>query len=437
LFYIMASITNGISGIIISIIMRLEIDQSCNRLICTENCNIYLLWITLHGLLMIFFLIMPTILGSYGNYLIPIYLGASEVIYPRINNMSVLIVPVSYIIIMLSLIYEYGNGIGWTLYPPLSTSLSLDMSLNLILYSLLVSGISTSLTSINFIVTLHIWKPIIIPLIYMDIYLWSLVLIGYLLIIVLPILRGSLLMILSDVEYNTIFIDPLYGGDPIFYQHLFWFFGHPEVYILIIPGFGLLSAILCEHLNGILYGYQSMILAMSCIIYLGSLVWSHHMFVIGMEIDSRAYFMSSTMLISIPTGSKIFNWLCTLVNRYPVLLNNMCIMYIKMFLIMFTFGGSTGIILGNNVIDISLHDSYYVVSHFHIVLSIGSILSILIGVCYYQEYHVSSSCSISNVLSSFHSISLINGILVTFIPMHLICFNTLPRRISDFPDSIN
>jgi heme/copper-type cytochrome/quinol oxidase subunit 1 len=274
--------------------MRLELDSSSNRIMCIENINIYLLSITLHGLLMIFFLIMPALIGSYGNYLIPIYLGASEVIYPRINNMSVLIIPSSYTIILLSMICEYGSGIGWTLYPPLSTSLMTltSIGIDLILYSLLLLGISTSLTSINFIVTLHIWKPTIIPLSNMDIYIWSLVLIGYMLILVLPILTGSLLMILCDLHYNTLFFDALYGGDPIFYQHIFWFFGHPEVHILIVPGFGLISNILSEHFNVILFGYQSMILAMSCISYLGSLVWSHHMFTVGIEIDSIAYFMS-------------------------------------------------------------------------------------------------------------------------------------------------
>jgi len=333
---------------------------------------------------MIFFLIMPTLMGSYGNYLVPIYLSASEVVYPRINNISVLIIPSSYTIIMSAMICEYGSGIGWTLYPPLSTSnMTLTcVGIDLILYSLLVSGVSTSLTSLNFIVTLHIWKPTIIPLSSMDVYVWSLVLVGYMLIIVLPILTGSLLMVLCDLHYNTVFFDSLYGGDPVFYQHIFWFFGHPEVYILIIPGFGLLSNVLSEYVNVILYGYQSMLLAMSCISYLGSLVWSHHMFVVGMEIDSRAYFMTSTMLISLPTGCKIFNWLCTSVNGYHmyISINNICIMYIKMFLLMFNIGGISGIILGNNVIDISLHDSYYVVSHFHVVLSLGSILSLILGI---------------------------------------------------------
>jgi len=361
-YYLLVSITFGISGTIISLMIRFELDSSSNRIMSYENLNIYLLCITLHGLLMIFYLVMPILIGSYGNYLLPICLGASEIIYPRINNISILIIPTTYEIIMLSMICEYGIGIGWTLYPPLSTS-------------------------INLIVTLHIWKPLILTFSNIDIYVWSLILIGYMLIIVLPILAGSLLMILSDLHYNTIFFDSLYGGDPIFYQHIFWFFAHPEVYILMIPSFGLLSNILSEHINVILFGYQSMILAMSCITYLGSLVWSHHMFTIGMEIDSKTYFISSTLLISLPTSSKMFNWLCTYLNTYLILrINNLSIIYIKMFLIMFTLGGSTGLILGNNVIDISLHDTYYIVAHFHIVLSLGTIMTIFIGLSSYQEY---------------------------------------------------
>jgi cytochrome c oxidase subunit 1 len=243
----------------------------------------------------------------------PIYLGASEVIYPRLNNISVLIIPSSYTLMVLSMISEYGSGVGWTLYPPLSTSLMTltSVGMDLILYSLLVSGISTSLTSVNFIVTLHVWKPVIIPLSSMDIYVWSLVLVGYMLVVVLPILTGAIVMLITDLQYNTVFFDPLYGGDPVFYQHVFWFFGHPEVYVLIIPGFGLVSNVMGELMNVLIFGNQSMILAQSCITYIGSLVWSHHMFVVGMELDSRGYFMTATMLISLPTGCKIFSWLCS------------------------------------------------------------------------------------------------------------------------------
>jgi cytochrome c oxidase subunit 1 len=208
-YYLLVSITFGISGTIISLMIRFELDSSSNRIMSYENLNIYLLCITLHGLLMIFYLVMPFLIGSYGNYLLPICLGASEVVYPRINNISYLIIPSTYEIIMLSMICEYGIGIGWTLYPPLSTSIITltSIGIDLILYSLLISGISTTLTSINLIVTLHIWKPLILTFSNIDIYVWSLVLVGYMLIIVLPILAGSLLMILSDLHYNTVFFD--------------------------------------------------------------------------------------------------------------------------------------------------------------------------------------------------------------------------------------
>jgi cytochrome c oxidase subunit 1 len=438
LYYLVVSLTFGISGTILSLMMRFELDSSSNRILTYENINFYLLAITLHGLIMIFFLVMPTLIGAYGNYLVPVYLGASEVVYPRINNLSVLIMPTSYTILIGCLITEYGIGIGWTLYPPLSTSIMTltTVGIDLILYSLLVTGISSTLTSVNFIVTLHIWKSTIIPLSSMDIYVWSLVLVGYLLIVVLPILGGSLLMILCDLHYNTIFFDPLYGGDPVFYQHVFWYFGHPEVYILIVPGFGLISNVLSELISVILFGSQSMILAMISIAYLGSLVWSHHMFTVGLEIDSRAYFMSLTLLISIPTASKIFNWLSTYLNSYNNIYS-LLLIYIKMFMLMFTLGGSSGLILSNTVIDISLHDTYYVVSHFHVVLSLGSILSLILGIIAYQEYLLLLIISVTNVLSLYHLTSIFIGIFVTFMPMHLLSFNTLPRRISDFPDSLN
>jgi len=333
---------------------------------------------------------------------------------------------------------EYGNGIGWTLYPPLSSILITltDIGIDLILCSLLISGISTSFTSTNFILTLLIWKIIIISKSFIDIYIWSSVIVGNMLLIVLPIFAGSLLLILYDLHYNTVFFDSLYGGDPVFYQHIFWFFGHPEVYVLIIPGFGLISNVLSEHINIILFGYQSMILAISCISYLGSIVWSHHMFTVGMEIDSRVYFMSSTILISLPTGTKMYNWLCTYLNTYQfkIIFKKLALIYIKMFLIMFTLGGSSGLILGNSVLDISLHDTYYVVSHFHIILSLGAILSIFVGISYYQEFLI---LSITNVSSLYHLMLIFIGIFLTFIPLHFLSFNTLPRRISDFPDSLN
>jgi heme/copper-type cytochrome/quinol oxidase subunit 1 len=347
--------------------------------------TIYGINITLHGLLMIFFLIMPGLFGGFGNILGPIFIGTLEVGYPRINNMSVLIIPGALLIILITINSEYGSGIGWTLYPPLSTSLMNIVPIvgDLILYGLLFTGISSSLTSVNFIVTLHIMKPYICPLSNMSVNMWSLSIIGCLLIIVIPMLTGGLLMLIADLHYNTVFFDTLYGGDSIFYQHLFWFFGHPEVYILILPAFGLLSYILSELLQVILFGNHSMFLAMSCISFLGSIVWSHHMISVGLEGDTWAYFMLTTLIISLPTGSKTSNWVSTYLN--VICSERILIMYyIQKFLVMFTLGGSTGIILGNVIMDLSLHDTYYVISHFHYVLSLGTIISIITGICYYH-----------------------------------------------------
>jgi cytochrome c oxidase subunit 1 len=313
LFYLLSTLLFGLSGTIFSVLMRLELDSSGNRIIPPENQNFYNLSITLHGLLMIFFLVMPGLFGALGNIFIPLGLGASEVAYPRINNMSVLIIPLSYTLILLSMNSEFGNGTGWTLYPPLSTSLmSLSpVELDVIILGLLLSGVSSTLTSLNFFVTIQNMRCYGMTLSNMPVYAWSIGITGSLLLLVVPIFTGALIMLIADLHYHTVFFDPLFGGDPVFYQHLFWFFGHPEVYILILPAFGLISMILSVGLQVILFGTLSMILAMSCISILGSVVWAHHMFTVGMEMDTRAYFTAITMMISLPTGSKIFNWLST------------------------------------------------------------------------------------------------------------------------------
>jgi cytochrome c oxidase subunit 1 len=267
MYYLFQTLIFGISGSCYSMLMRLELDSSGNRLIPPENHNFYNLIITIHGLLMIFFLIMPGLFGGLGNIMLPIYLGSPEVSYPRMNNLSALIIPISYACILLSLNSEFGHGTGWTLYPPLSTSLMSLSSygISLIIYGLLLSGLSSSLTSVNFFVSVLIMKPSGLCLCSMSVYNWSILITSLMLLAVLPILSGALIMLHCDIHYNTIFFDALFGGDPIFYQHLFWFFGHPEVYILLLPSFGLLSVSISGVLHVILFGNQSMYLALSCI----------------------------------------------------------------------------------------------------------------------------------------------------------------------------
>merc|ERR1712190_676067 len=328
--------------------------------------------ITLHGLFMIYFLVMPGLFGGFGNYFVPIFVGSPEVVYPRVNNLSILILFLSYLFLILSLISEFGGGTGWTLYPPLSTSfMSLSpSSTGNIIIGLLISGISSCLTSLNFWVTILNLRSYCLTLKTVPLFPWSILITAGMLLLTLPILSGALLMVLADLHSNTLFFDPVFGGDPVFYRHLFWFFGHPEVYILIIPAFGMISIIISGIAQKIIFGNQSMIFAMSCISLLGTLVWGHHMYTVGLETDTRAYFTGATILISLPTGTKIFNWLSSYLGNPNLLhLRTSSALFALLFLLMFTSGGSTGVILGNAAVDLALHDTYYVVAHFHFVLS--------------------------------------------------------------------
>merc|ERR1712093_954107 len=391
IYYLLSALIFGLSGTLLSVLIRIELYSSGNRIIPPENQNFYNVSITLHGLLMIFFLVIP----------------------------------VSYILVIFSILTEFGGGGGWTLYPPLSTSLmSLSPSSTAyILYGLLMSGISSCLTSINFFTTIINMRSYSMTLNTM------------------PILSGGLIMLLADLHSNTVFFDPVFGGDPVLYQHLFWFFGHPEVYILIIPAFGIISIVISGIAQKIIFGNQSMILAMSCISVLGSVVWGHHMYTVGLESDTRAYFTAVTMLISLPTGTKIFNWLCTYLGNPPLLqIRTSSALFGLIFLLMFTIGGSTGVILGNAAVDIALHDTYYVVAHFHFVLSLGAVIGLLSGVMFFQEKILGSNNflpSSSSYNSIYHLVCTFFGILLTFTPTHFLGFNVMPRRIPDFPDYFN
>merc|ERR1711907_841219 len=423
--------------------MRIELYSSGNGIISPENQNFYNVSITLHGLLMIFFLVMPGLFGGFGNYFAPIFQGSPEVVYPRVNNFSILILFLSYLFIIFSLISEFGGGTGWTLYPPLTTSfMSLSpSSIAFMVFGLLMSGISSCLTSLNFFVTILNLRSYCLTLKTMPLFPWALLITAAMLLLTLPVLSGALLMVLADLHSNTLFFDPVFGGDPVLYQHLFWFFGHPEVYILIIPAFGIISIVISGIAQKIIFGNQSMILAMSCISILGSVVWGHHMYTVGLESDTRAYFTAVTMLISLPTGTKIFNWLCTYLGNPPLLqIRTSSALFGLIFLLMFTIGGSTGVILGNAAVDIALHDTYYVVAHFHFVLSLGAVIGLLSGVMFFQEKILGSNNflpSSSSYNSIYHLVCTFFGILLTFTPMHFLGFNVMPRRIPDFPDYFN
>merc|ERR1711959_263181 len=443
ILYLLSAFIFGISGTWVSVLIRIELYSSGNRIISPENQNFYNVSITLHGLIMIFFLVMPALFGGFGNYFAPIFQGSPEEVYPRVNNFSVLVFFLSYFLALLSFVSEFGGGTGWTLYPPLSTSfMSLSpSSVAYLIFGLLIAGISSCLTSVNFWITILNLRSYCPTLKTMPLFPWALLITAAMLLLTLPVLSGALLMVLADLHSNTLFLDPIFGGDPILYQHLFWFFGHPEVYILIIPAFGVISIVISGVAQKMIFGNQSMIFAMSCISLLGTVVWGHHMYTVGLETDTRAYFTGVTILISLPTGTKIFNWLSTYLGNPPLLhLRTASVFFALFFLLMFTIGGSTGVILGNAAVDLALHDTYYVVAHFHFVLSLGAVIAIFSGIIFVAEKIVGSKIllpSPSSTLSLYHFVLTLVGILLTFSPMHFLGFNVMPRRIPDFPDSFH
>merc|ERR1711943_163929 len=383
----------------------------------------------------------PGLFGGFGNYFAPIFQGSPEVVYPRVNNFSILILFLSYLQLIMSVITEFGGGSGWTMYPPLSTShmVLAPSSMAFLIFGLLMSGISSCLTSLNFYVTILNLRSYSLTLKTLPLFPWSLLITAAMLLLVLPVLTGALLMVLADLHSNTLFFDPVFGGDPVLYQHLFWFFGHPEVYILIIPAFGIISIIISGVAQKIIFGIQSMIFAMSCISLLGTVVWGHHMYTVGLETDTRAYFTGVTILISLPTGTKIFNWLSTYLGN-PLLFRTSSALFALLFLLMFTIGGSTGVILGNAAVDLGLHDTYYVVAHFHFVLSLGAVIAIFSGIIFNGEKILGKNLLASpssTILSLYHLVLTFVGILLTFSPMHFLGFNLMPRRIPDFPDSFH
>merc|ERR1711920_1119865 len=359
------------------------------------------------------------------------------------NNLSILLLFLSYLLAMFSFISEFGGGTGWTLYPPLSTSfMSLSPSSTAyLIFGLLVSGISSCLTSLNFWVTILNLRSYCLTLKTMPLFPWALLITAAMLLLTLPVLSGALLMVLADLHSKSLFFDSVFGGDPVLYQHLFWFFGHSEVYILIIPAFGIISIVISGISQKIIFGNPSMIFAMSCISLLGSVVWGHHMYTVGLETDTRAYFTGVTILISLPTGTKIFNWLSSYLGNPNLLqLRTSSALFALLFLLMFTSGGSTGVILGNAAVDLGLHDTYYVVAHFHFVLSLGAVIAIFSGIIFNGEKILASKNllpSPSCTLSLYHLVLVFVGILLTFSPMHFCGFNLMPRRIPDFPDSFH